>query len=509
MGADGKKKEDKAGESSSKKKEGEDKEEIFVPIKALHDNLGLLEVSVTHKDENGLKRVLRKNTPIRRTISVEDFKTVMELWVPTSSSAIGELKKDLALADKIGAGRRTMDIEEDKHEEKMIAQARKDMMAKDPRTEALPEVEVYLGLFLVKLLLDGGKYQEARQSLEKLLSRMAALNRHTLDIFQAKAFQFYADCCEKLGQLNEIRGELLHAHRTACLRLDEYGQATLINLILRNFIENNLINQAVKFAFKAHFPESVSNNQQVRNLYYMGQLSAIQLDYSLAFQKLTQAIRKTPSHTGLGFRIAVYKLASIVQLLMGETPERSWFSQADLALPLQPYFELVKAVRNGSLSEYDRVREAHGKVFEADKLSTLIVRLRNSVIRTGLRRINMSYSKISFKDIAKRLALDSPESAELACAKAIRDGVIEAKLDHDQGHMRSSDVLDIYSTIEPQHAFHKRIQFCLDMHNEAVKAMRYPPDAHKAKHDLADDEEEKKTEEEIAKEIEEDLGDDE
>lgn len=34
-------------------------------------------------------------------------------------------------------------------------------------------------------------------------------------------------------------------------------------------------------------------------------------------------------------------------------------------------------------------------------------------------------------------------------------------------------VNDIYSTGEPQSAFHARIAFCLDLHNEAVKAMRY------------------------------------
>ena len=34
-------------------------------------------------------------------------------------------------------------------------------------------------------------------------------------------------------------------------------------------------------------------------------------------------------------------------------------------------------------------------------------------------------------------------------------------------------VTDVYSTGEPQAAFHARIAFCLDLHNEAVKSMRY------------------------------------
>eukprot|EP00878_Enallax_costatus_P041427 GHUV01048200.1.p1 GENE.GHUV01048200.1~~GHUV01048200.1.p1 ORF type:complete len:185 (-),score=34.96 GHUV01048200.1:106-660(-) len=35
------------------------------------------------------------------------------------------------------------------------------------------------------------------------------------------------------------------------------------------------------------------------------------------------------------------------------------------------------------------------------------------------------------------------------------------------------------ATIRLQNAFHARIAFCLNLHNEAVKAMRFEPDAHK------------------------------
>ena len=38
---------------------------------------------------------------------------------------------------------------------------------------------------------------------------------------------------------------------------------------------------------------------------------------------------------------------------------------------------------------------------------------------------------------------------------------------------------DVYTTLEPQAAFHKRITFCLNVHNDAVRAMSYPPDSHK------------------------------
>ena len=40
----------------------------------------------------------------------------------------------------------------------------------------------------------------------------------------------------------------------------------------------------------------------------------------------------------------------------------------------------------------------------------------------------------------------------LSCA---RDGVIEAKIDHERGWLSSHELMDLYSTDEPQRAFHK------------------------------------------------------
>ena len=39
-------------------------------------------------------------------------------------------------------------------------------------------------------------------------------------------------------------------------------------------------------------------------------------------------------------------------------------------------------------------------------------------------------------------------------------------VDHAAGSMSSKEVVDIYSTDEPQAALHARVAFCLDIHNE-------------------------------------------
>ncbi|KAJ6405955.1 hypothetical protein OIU84_013845 [Salix udensis] len=90
----------------------------------------------------------------------------------------------------------------------------------------------------------------------------------------------------------------------------------------------------------------------------------------------------------------------------------------------------------------------------------------------------MSYSRISLADVAEKLKLDfaNPvEDVESIAAKAIRDGAIHAIIDHANGWLVSKDTGDIYSTAKPLAVFSSRIASCLNLHNEAVKALRFPP----------------------------------
>lgn len=126
-------------------------------------------------------------------------------------------------------------------------------------------------------------------------------------------------------------------------------------------------------------------------------------------------------------------------------------------------------MRIGNLQAFTEALKAHQKQFISDGTYTLILRLRHNVIKTALRTLSLAYSRIPLQEICKKLHLDSEEEAEYVCAKAIRDGVIEASLEHEKGYMKSKDVINIYATNEPQKAFHQRIEFCLQLHNESVK----------------------------------------
>ena len=66
----------------------------------------------------------------------------------------------------------------------------------------------------------------------------------------------------------------------------------------------------------------------------------MQLEYGQAQASLTNALRKAPEVGAVGFRVQVQKLLVIVELLMGEIPQRAIFTNPQFLRPLTAYFEL-------------------------------------------------------------------------------------------------------------------------------------------------------------------------
>ncbi|ROT35803.1 26S proteasome non-ATPase regulatory subunit 3 [Sodiomyces alkalinus F11] len=376
--------------------------------------------------------------------------------------------------------------------------------------EIIPEIDIFLGILIQVYLFDSKQFQRGAEFSKYLADRVQSLNRRTLDSLSAKVYFYYSLFCEQLAPqppspqspVVSIRPTLLAALRTAVLRKDIDTQASVIVLLLRNYLSTSHITQADLLVSHTQFPENAVNNQVARFLYYLGRIRAIQLRYTEAHEHLTAATRKAPSSAcAAGFSATTTKLLLVVELLMGDIPERSTFRQPTLELALQPYFLLVQAVRIGNLGDFETIIADHADTFRRDGTYTLILRLRQNVIKTGIRMMSLSYSRISLRDICIRLRLGSEESAEYIVAKAIRDGVIEATLDRERGFMKSKEVGDVYATREPGEAFHERIRACLALHDESVKAMRFPMNQHRL--ELKNAQEAREREREMAKEIQE------
>lgn len=439
-------------------------------------NFTLLERAVAQFDARFTLRVLRSMSSVRKFLSPD---LLAQVITETYSSSNPVAKSLLAAIDRENASFEAPDAGSEMDID--VQGKDKSYPASKPAAqskEVIPEVDLYLSILVQIHLYDTRAIELGAKFSSNVVERLRTLNRRTLDSLAARVYFYYSLFFEKLAPLPpsplasvvSIRQNLLTALRTSVLRKDQDTRATVTTLLLRNYLSTAHISQADLLISHSEFPPTASSNQIARYLYYLGRIRAIQLSYTEAHEHLIGATRKSPATPSAGgFYQASTKLLIIVELLMGDIPDRAIFRQPSLGRAMQPYLSLVQAVRVGKIDGFLNVVQTHNAIFRRDGTYTLILRLRQNVIKTGIRMMSLSYARISLRDICYKLDLESEESAEYIVAKAIRDGVIEATLDHEHGFMKSKEVGDIYATREPGEAFHERIRACLDLHDESVK----------------------------------------
>ncbi|KAK7732263.1 26S proteasome non-ATPase regulatory subunit [Cytospora paraplurivora] len=497
---------DADGDVSMEDVEEEEKvDPVAQAVSDIKSNFALLDRAVALFDARFSLRALRSVSSIRKRLTPDILAQVIVETFPATATSATAAKQLLATLGKehLPLGQQTAadDVE---------AKGPAKNGSKKETKEVIPEIDIFLGILIQVQLFDSKQFQRGADFSSYLTDRIRTLNRRTLDPLSAKVYFYYSLFCENIAPhppspqspIVALRPTLLAALRTAVLRKDIDVQASVIVLLLRNYLLVAHISQADLLVSHTQFPENAANNQVARFLYYLGRIRAIQLRYTEAHEHLTAATRKAPASTcALGFSQTATKLLLVVELLMGDIPDRATFRVASMEQALHPYFLLVQAVRVGNLEDFETTIADHADTFRRDGTYTLILRLRQNVIKTGIRMMSLSYSRISLRDICIRLHLGSEESAEYIVAKAIRDGVIEATLDREHGFMKSKETGDIYATREPTEAFHDRIRACLALHDESVKAMRFPMNQHRL--ELKNAQEAREREREMANDIQE------
>eukprot|EP00357_Protocruzia_adherens_P007155 CAMPEP_0115005034 /NCGR_PEP_ID=MMETSP0216-20121206/19610_1 /TAXON_ID=223996 /ORGANISM="Protocruzia adherens, Strain Boccale" /LENGTH=503 /DNA_ID=CAMNT_0002371241 /DNA_START=80 /DNA_END=1591 /DNA_ORIENTATION=- len=457
----------------------------LAPSEVLRNGLISLEKAAALKNIKNISGVIHQITFFRKHINARILTKLTQIFDPSYAEDLASL--EVQKADQ------EMEVDEKSKGQKKEVVDNEEALNFQPkvitRFSRVLEIELFVSLLRLVFFIDHKQYTKAEEFSHDLILRFKTLNRRTLDPISAKVVYYYSFSVEKQNKLQTIRPLLFELYRTACLQHDELGQATLLNLLMRNYLHYNSYELARNLSAKSTFPEKF-NNQLARYLYYTGRIKVVQLDYADAQANLTQAMRKAPEHGALGFKVEVQKLLVIIELLMGELPDRNLFSSKPFKKALKPYFVVTQAVKRGDLAQFNKNLQEYAKVFEEDRNYSLVARLRHNVLKTGLKRINISYSRISLQDIATKLSLDSVQETEYIVAKAIRDEVITAELNHEGQYLQSKEIHNTYTTTEPQEQFNKRISFCLELHNDAVKAMTFPEKKEK-KIDSAEDRKQK------------------
>merc|ERR1712228_115131 len=343
-----------------------------------------------------------------------------------------------------------------------------------------PETFIFFQLLIALELLDRKQFKQSSDILLALINFCKESNRRTSDLLSSRLYQFYALCHLKInnGSLWQLRSFLFDNYQSACLQQNSASQSVLIVLILQCYISANLYSLAHKFVEKAEFWDGAESQYFARYHYYRGCIECVELNYSNALYYMEQAIRRAPQSGAHGFKIDSTRWLIVIALLMGDIPDtnifKPRFDDESFAESMRPFLEITECVKEGQLKQYESCLKKYSALFSSCGLSKILLRLRHNVIKTGLRKINKSYSRISLVDIATKLGLSSPKNAYFIVSKAIRDGVISAKIDYVKKCVESTQNVDVYRTAQPYSDYSQRIKFCLDIRNNAVKSFRYP-----------------------------------
>lgn len=342
--------------------------------------------------------------------------------------------------------------------------------------EACEEKKAYLLLLISLFASSTGAFQAAMEaSTLAILSLQASPSQHlrTFDPLLARHYYFLTRCYELTSSLPSLHHFLMTGLRTAVLNHDAESEATIFNCILRLHLTAGDFDAASTFLARSSFPCSAAfNNQLARFHFYRAQVRAHGQDYSGAADDLRQALRKTPTGAASrNFVLLATKFSIVVTLLRGSIPDRIVFDLHPRAL--QPYLKLTQAVRLGDLTRFNEVLASFAACWSRDGTADLVPHLHASVLRVGLGRLARSYLRISFADIRVKLGLGMEAEAKTLVIEALRQGIIDGRINEIDGCLESQAAADLYSTRVPQEAFNARAIVLQGLHNDAVRAMRF------------------------------------
>lgn len=344
----------------------------------------------------------------------------------------------------------------------ILSEMANELKLQSPPTEPAEgmSLEKYITACLpfIMFLFNSNKIDELREFISHVVDYLSKneLPRQ-YDRIYAKIYFFYSiTAADPLQTILAVyrRSCDLHLHQT---------QATIVNCILKHYIDVGGYNLALSFLRHCKFPADASPAQLGRYHFFVGHLKAVTLEYAEAQYNLQLSLRRAPQNKyAESFRSLVTRHLMVVMMIQGQVPSRA------MLLDMPNYLNLARSILNGDVANFEKVSQE--KQFIDDGLAPLVQRLRSAVILAGLTMISHCYSRIKFDDIAKQLQIDSAEDAEGFCAKAAADGLIDAVIDHENGCLVSTESRDD-SAAGFSERIHKDIQDCFGIREDTQRTI--------------------------------------
>jgi 26S proteasome regulatory subunit N3 len=445
------------------------------PSSELAGHLNLLHTARSSNDRRLVSRVLNHLLSFRSRLSASLLLKALEL--PALKTALEGL-------DAVYSGLEALRTEELRTTLPAAAAGTEAVSIDEPIVLAAEDVSIerlgYALLLVAVFLLDRKQLALSAMASHRaicLFQSPSLASRSTHDPLLARAIFYLTRAAELTGNSSSLHPLLMTLLRFANLRHLTETEATLHNALLRLHIVCGDYEAAEAFLNTAKFPESASsigNHQLARYHYYRARVLAIHSRYEQAIEEVDQALRRAPlGRSAFGFRLAAQKVSIIIQMLCGEIPELEVFKATPKAL--LPYRQLCNAVRLGDLGAFETVVSEWKGQWLADGLGVLVERLHQTVLRAGMRRLATAYRRISFADIRRKLGLPTDKDAQALVVRALEEKLIAGNANVSEGFFESREESEsFYRSTAPQEALTLRSKTLEAVHNDAVRAMRFP-----------------------------------
>ena len=288
----------------------------------------------------------------------------------------------------------------------------------------------------------------------------------------------------------EYRPVLFHVYRSSFLAHNNAAVEVTRNLILRNYFFHRHYELAEKFIqatalamnttesgfdkvqsenFSVNLNCTYSSESQISQFFlYVAIVKTVLLKYSEANAYIEQAKRKNNLNDESEKSILIAKFSILIRLLNANYYVRKEEFSLVQQSSLQSYFNLAACFHTGEVQEFQSVLDKYSTIFREDNTLEIVHRLFNNMIKITLIKITKSYSRISLNAIASKLAIPiaSLNEVKYIVMKAIKDKVINSKIDFETQDLISYQVNDVYHTTQP--LFDLQNGFERNMLNQAV-----------------------------------------
>ncbi len=198
-----------------------------------------------------------------------------------------------------------------------------------------------------------------------------------------------------------------------------------------------------------------NNSENARYFLYHGIIHMVNGEYKEALCCFSRADVLQKKR---GLELIVLKHTIICRLLVGDFVINCRYSPE-----LEPYFSLVRCVKRADLMGFYKLLEKYREEYFKLNLWFVVRRLVKNLLREGVRKISMCYSRISIEEISRILGTDARVLLEEALKNKFIDGYVQDGIYYGGNRFSGKEM-----------SYGIKIRELISVKDEISKMMHYP-----------------------------------